>query len=199
VNLSAEDHVRLSALIAGRAPRNGRFRTVAVDGRGASGKTAFARHLGALVPGLTVVNGDDWFEPLAGEGAWGAFNEDRFARDVIGPLARGDDSYVQQTYDFEQGGLTPAGQVDTAGGVIVERCFSFALPVDWDLRIWVETPREVCLQRGIARDLMPAERVRRVWSTVWQPAEDAYIAGRRPLDEADVVIDGTVAFEEQVS
>ena len=116
------------ALIAARSPRNGRFHALAVDGRGGSGKTELARHLSTLLPGFAVVNGDDWFEPLAGDGPWGEFNEQRFAHDVIGPLARGDDAYVQQAYDFELGGLTPARQVGTAGGVIVETVLRVRAP-----------------------------------------------------------------------
>ncbi len=86
-----------------------------------------------------------------------------------------------------------------AGGVFVlERCFSFALPVTWDLKIWVETPREVCLERGTEREVFPDDRGRRVWEQVWQPREDAYIGEQRPQEAADLILDGTRPWSDQL-
>ncbi|WP_448616355.1 hypothetical protein [Modestobacter sp. URMC 112] len=61
-----------------------RPRIVAVDGRGASGKSTLAARLGALVPASAVVHTDDlaWHEPLFG---WGHL----LADDVLRPLREG--------------------------------------------------------------------------------------------------------------
>ena len=85
-------------------------------------------------------------------------------------------------------------------GVVVERCFGFGLNVDWDVRIWVETPRSSCLTRGIERVTSDAfgERVPLAWGTVWQPNEDDYIAVHHPQQSADLVLDGTAPFADQL-
>jgi uridine kinase len=52
--------------------------------------------------------------------------------------------------------------------------------------IWVETPRELCLARGLERD---GEEARPQWEA-WMAAEDAYIAAEQPHEHADVVVRG---------
>ena len=32
--------------------------------------------------------------------------------------------------------------------------FRFDFDLDWDIKIWVEAPKEVCLERGLARENM---------------------------------------------
>jgi uridine kinase len=179
-------------------PKNGRFYTVAIDGRGGSGKTRLAALLSVRLPGFLIINGDDYFEPLQGESAWGEFNEHRFEVDVLDPIQRGSNHIVYQPYDFEHGALRARQEEVINQGICIERCFSLGFPIDWDLKIWVETPKEVCLSRGIARELMPRDRVIAVWEQVWQPREDQYIETIRPTELADQVIDGTRPFEDQI-
>lgn len=54
------------------------------------------------------------------------------------------------------------------------------------LTIWVETPRELCLARGLERD---GEGMRAQWEA-WMAEEDAYIARERPHEHADVILRG---------
>jgi len=153
-------------------PKNGRFYTVAIDGRGGSGKTQLAEYVSRGLPGFLIINGDDYFEPLDNESAWGGFNEERFETDVIIPIQHGANHIAYQPYDFEQGALCLLQDRVIDQGVCIERCFSIGFPIDWDLKIWVEPPREVCLSRGIARESMPRDRVIAVWEQIWQPRED---------------------------
>jgi uridine kinase len=53
--------------------------------------------------------------------------------------------------------------------------------------IWVETPRELRLRRGLERD---GEAALPLWEQ-WMAAEDDYVARDRPDTRADVVVDGT--------
>jgi uridine kinase len=179
-----------------RPPRNGVYPTVCVDGRGGSGKSTFAELLVAAVPGLALVHGDDYFEPVDDELSWGEFNEMRFDADVLSRLRTGDRRIPVRPYDFPAGRTGPERMVTVERGLVVDRWFSFALDVAWDVRIWVETPAEVCLERGLARDGAVAlgERARLTWETVWQPREDRYIGETSPLETADLVIDGTRPF-----
>lgn len=190
------DPLRLTAVV----PANGRYRTVCIDGRGGSGKTALADHLAALMPDYPVLHGDDYFEPHADEVTWGEFNEDRFDAEVLTPLRTGDPEFTIRPYDFPHDQLGPERVVAVRAGLILERWLSFALPVQWDLRIWVETPAEVCLARGLARDGGQAlgERARLAWETVWQPREEEYIRDFRPMEQADLVLDGARPFADQL-
>ena len=70
--------------------------------------------------------------------------------------------------------------------------------MDWDIKIWVEAPKEVCLERGLARENMPRDRVLKAWQ-IWQSAENEYIVNVKPQEIADIVIDSTKPFEEQLS
>ena len=64
----------------------------------------------------------------------------------------------------------------------------------WDLRVWVEVPVEVALQRGIARDsdmeggAAAAERLHR---DRYQASEEIYIREVDPVARADIVVDNT--------
>jgi uridine kinase len=181
-----------------RPPRNGRFHTIAIDGRGGSGKTHLADYVARLLRRFVVVNGDDYFEPLDEQLSWGDFNETRFTTDVVLPLQHGAATLTYQPYDFEHRVLQQPQQLRLDHGLVVERCFTIGMPIHWDLKIWVETPREACLQRGLARELMPPERVAAVWQQLWQPREDQYIDEVGPQTVADLVIDGTRPFGDQL-
>lgn len=56
------------------------------------------------------------------------------------------------------------------------------------VRVWVEAPYEVRLERGIARD---GEAARATWVDVWMPAEDRYVATDDPVPSAHIIVDGT--------
>lgn len=68
------------------------------------------------------------------------------------------------------------------------------------LGIWVDTPKALCLARGIERELA-AGRARDViekeWDGLWA-SEDDYVRRDKPQRHADIVVDGRRPFEEQV-
>ncbi len=201
-DLGPDDGVvgRVEELLHGVRPRNGAYPTVVVDGRGGSGKTTLAGVLGQRLDGYAVVHGDDYFEPHDHPVTWGDFAEERFDADVLARLRAGDPDLPVQPFDFPNRRLGDVRPVRVDRGVVVERWFGCDLDVPWDLRIWVETPPEVCLERGLGRDggIALGERARLAWTTVWQPREEAWIAERRPQELADLVLDGTRPFEPQL-
>ena len=81
-------------------------------------------------------------------------------------------------------------EVSPHGVVIVEGVYSSRreLASLYDLRIWVECPRELRLSRGLARD---GETARKLWEEDWMPSEDRYLEEHRPLERADAVVSGT--------
>jgi len=193
--------VGLSRLLASRPPRNGAYPTVVVDGRGGSGKSRLGSWLREELPGFVVLNGDDYFEPHDDPITWGDFNEARFDAEVLAALREGRRSIGMRPYSYRLGRVEAPRLVSVVSGVVVERCFGFGLDVDWDVRIWVEAPRSICLTRGIERDTSDklGDRVRLAWEQVWQPREDDYISERRPREVADIVLDGTKPFAEQLT
>src|SRR5690348_6299569 len=96
-----DTYARLATDIAGRAPRLGATRLVAVDGPSGSGKTTFAARLaGAMPAGVTVAVVptdaflDGWGPPLS---VW-----PRLRADVLEPIAAGR-AAAYRTYDWQLG------------------------------------------------------------------------------------------------
>jgi uridine kinase len=58
----------------------------------------------------------------------------------------------------------------------------------YDLTIWVDTPVDVRLRRGVERD---GEQARAKWLEEWIPEEDRYVAAYRLADKVDIVVSGT--------
>ncbi|MFN8158374.1 MAG: hypothetical protein U0R68_13230 [Candidatus Nanopelagicales bacterium] len=190
----------LEGLLARVEPRNAAYPTVVVDGRGASGKTTLADLLADHLDGYAVVHGDDYFEPHDHPVTWGDFAEERFDADVLSRIRAGERAIPVQPFDFPRGRLGEVRPLHVDRGLVVERWFGFGLDAPWDVRIWVETPSSVCLERGLGRDggIALGERARLAWTTVWQPREEAYIAATQPQRRADLVLDGTRPFEPQL-
>ncbi len=180
-------------------PKNGEYITIAIDGRGASGKSALAEFLSQELEEFTIINGDDFFEPHSNEITWGEFNEERFRNEVLLPVRMGLREFPIRLFDFPNGELGQPKQMNIDRGVIIERCYSFELPIDWDVRIWVETPEEICLERGLQREgaKVLGKRAADAWSQIWQPRESRYIAKFQPIQIADFVVAGTQAFEDE--
>lgn len=182
--------------LLGVPPKNGRFYLVAIDGRAGAGKTQFAKHLARFLRGFVFMNGDDYFEPSNDKIVWGSFNDQRFMNDVIEPLKTGN-KFIYRPYDWHKTPPITEEEVTIRTGLCLERCYSFKFDLDWDLKIWIEAPRQLCLERGVAREHLPKETVLKTWSEVWQPLEDEYISAFKPASRADIIIDGMKSFDEQ--
>jgi uridine kinase len=189
--------INLYEQLLAKPPKNELFYSVAVDGRGGSGKSSLIEYLCQLLPSFDLMNGDDYFEPVESDIVWGAFNDARFVDEVIKPLQTGR-TFSYMPYIWDAGGLQSPVEVAVKSGIVIERCFSFGMPIDWDLKIWVETPADVCLTRGIDRELLPTDQVLRAWQGEWQPREDEYIARLDPVRMADIVLNGELDFAQQL-
>ncbi len=179
------------------------YTTIAVDGRGGSGKSTFSRWLSGKLEGFVRSEGDDYYEPIENDLVPGFFNAERFMFDVGTSLKAGHRSLLYLPYTWPGRTELPHRIVPVDRGVIHEGILAFDLPIDWDVKIWVETPREVALQRYFDR----AEELRRSTRTPeqtviagleWARQADEYIARVDPLNTADIVIDGTLPFDQQL-
>lgn len=190
--------VSLSDRIHKQPPRNGKFYLIAIDGRGGAGKSTLTEYIDKLLPDFAILNGDEYFEHDDTTIAFGSFNNKRFHEEVVKPLQQGATSFVYHPYDWHKKPHFQDKRLVIKKGLIVERSFSFNFDLDYDLKIWVETPAKLALQRGQDRDEMPLEQGYRSWKEVWQPQENAHFEKVKPLETADIVIDGTKPFEEQL-
>jgi uridine kinase len=173
---------------------------VAVDGPGGSGKSVLATSLRVMLTGAgvpaSVVAMDDFFLPSAGRSRGGASEKPiggdydwcRLRDQVLEPLRRGQTARYDR-YDWVRDELTDVLEVQPGGVVIVEGVYSSRreLAALYDMRIWVECPRELRLARGLERD---GETARSRWVEDWMPSEDRYIQEHRPRELADVIVNG---------
>ncbi len=179
-------------------PKNSKYYIVAIDGRGGAGKTTLSKYILEKLDGFLVICGDDYFEPIEHPIAWGGYNEERFFKDVIEPIKNGSRDVNFRPYDWDLGKPIEK-KIHISKGVLIDRCYSFSFELDYDLKIWVETPREVTLSRGISRSSMPEVKAEKVWRELWKPLEDRYIQEIKPEDTSDIVIDGTSHFDSQIA
>ena len=64
---------------------------------------------------------------------------------------------------------------------------------DYDVRVWVDAPYDVRLERGVARD---GEEARATWVEGWIPMDERYVERDDPISCAHVVVDGGGPLEE---
>jgi uridine kinase len=161
----------------GRSSRG--FVLVGIGGRGGAGKTTLAH----LIPEAQVVSTDEFWDGAE-------FELSRLRAEVIEPLLR-DETAEYRAFDWESQRLFATPRVVQPRGVIVIEgvCALHTLfRQAYDLRIWVDAPRELRLARGIARD---GEEARRVWETQWMPGEDRYVQRDDPISAAHLIVDGS--------
>jgi uridine kinase len=152
---------------------------VGIGGRGGAGKSALARRF----VGAQVVGTDEFWDGSE-------FELSRLKREVVEPLRRGEqarfrgfDWDAKQLFEHERV-VRPEGVVVIEGVCALHRMFRDA----YDLRIWVDAPRELRLARGVERD---GEDARRTWEEVWMPGEDRYIERDDPISAAHLIVDGS--------
>jgi uridine kinase len=149
---------------------------VGIGGHGGAGKTTLSH----AIPNATVVGTDEFWD---GSG----FELTRLRREVFDPLVGGTAARFA-SFDWvlrEARGervVEPTGVVVVEGVCALHRMFRD----DYDLRIWVEAPREVRLARGLTRD---GQDARRIWEEVWMPMEDRYVVRDDPVAAADLVVE----------
>jgi uridine kinase len=155
-----------------------RTRLVGIDGAGGAGKSTLAATLSEK-----IVVTDDFVT-----GPWQWYDFDRLRRDVIDPLLRGEPAHYQRM-DWTDGQLKDWHVVEPGGVVVIEGVGALEqrLRDAYDHCIWVETPREICFERGLARD---GEAALPLWEA-WSEKEQRYWAEQRPRDAADEIVDGS--------
>ena len=167
---------------------------VAIDGAGGSGKTSLAGDVARQLDDCLVVHGDDFYRPMsdavrrrldAEEGYRHYFDWRRLQAQVLVPLSA-ERPARYQAYDWASSHLGSWHEVAPGGLVIVEGVYSARpeLAPVYDHIVFVDAPREICLERLRARGSSTE------WTPRWRAAEDYYLAATRPIARAGLVVKG---------
>ncbi len=167
----------------------GALRIVGIDGPAGSGKSTLAAAI-AEATGAPIVGIDDfvgWTDLDPRGKTWWP----RLEAEVLGPfLAGASIAYHRRDWHGDPEGIgvlpsptviaTPGPLLILEGVSVTRRAIAGRLAV----RVWVEAPWNVRLERGLARD---GEAMREHW-LVWQELESAFFALDGTRDRADVVL-----------
>ncbi|PGS26023.1 uridine kinase [Bacillus cereus] len=170
---------------------------IGVDGCGEAGKSTLANKIKNKFSTVTIVHMDDFYLPSAQivnehptkKSVGADFDWKRLLQEVLEPIRNGIEGCYKR-YDWETDSLAEAHTVPANGIVIIEGVYATRqeLAEMYDLKIWVNCPRETRIKRGIARD---GEAARDMWENNWMVAEDMYVESHKPQEFADFIIDGT--------
>jgi uridine kinase len=185
---------------------------IAVDGPGGGGKTTLARQIAdsfGLDPETHIIHGDDYYEHAemgadVVEGAPAGFNSRRFVQE-IGQLASGALTKTH-IYDFSDHSYIERPSPDPGELIIVEGVKILDLPINWDVKIWVETPRAIRQERFLRspeserkqKGVNQETLLRRF--NLWADDMDEYERTTGVHARNDVtVVDGTANVNDQIS
>jgi len=165
---------------------------IGIDGFGGSGKSTLAKMLKERLENTTVVEMDDFYLPSLRRPDY-----DRVYEQVLNPLAHEVNASYQR-FDWQSDQLAEWHTIQHGGMVIVEGVFSThpAIANPYDLKIWIECPPEIAMERGLHRDLTQYNiDTRTKWANEWLPREKQYKDTQKPHELADVIVDGLKLFE----
>ncbi|ADK05373.1 TPA: uridine kinase family protein [Bacillus anthracis] len=170
---------------------------IGIDGCGGAGKSTLANKIKSNFSTVTIVHMDDFYLPSAkivndnptNKSIGADFDWKRLLKEVLNPISNGLEGRYKR-YDWEKDSLVGSHIVPAGGIVIIEGVYATRqeLAGMYDLKIWVNCPRETRIKRGIARD---GEAARDMWENNWMVAEGMYVESHKPHEFADFIIDGT--------
>jgi uridine kinase len=172
---------------------------IAIDGRGGAGKSSLARALVARLARSAHIE-HDWFHlPKAQVVDAHRFDHARLISEVIVPFRSGTSKLSFRRYNWGYLADKPDGFHDDLTTIedkeilIIEGCETLhkSLVCHLDLSIWVDTPPQVALERGIRRDIdeykLDPDSVNAAWRE-WSVWESESLARDDRRARADLMI-----------
>ena len=184
----AAEHETLAAMLGtvgdgvrAQCPPDGmQTRVIAVDGLGGAGKSSFAVHLSSSLGGAEIAHTDDfasWDNPVD----WWPDLIERLSYRCPGIALRGSSARSGEATTAAGGGAT--GRLRDPGRRTSSRV---AFRPFLTYSVWIETPPELRLPRGLERD---GDEARGQWES-WMAEEERYAATERPAENVDLVVGG---------
>ena len=182
--------------------RQGVCLLVVIDGLGGAGKSTLTQLLEQRLKNLgwtvAVVKHDDFYLPSdqresqQARAIGGDFDWKRLRDQVLIPVKEGRSAYYQR-YDWGTDALAEWHTISASDVVFVEGVYTMRCELTdfYDLKIWVECPRTIRLDRGIERD---GERARTIWEQDWMQKEDYYVKTHLPHERADLSVSGATSY-----
>jgi uridine kinase len=165
---------------------------IAIDGRGGSGKSTLAEKIAQNFK-TQIIKTDDFItfykpEEITDKDYY--WDKSRFIQDVLIPLKNKQD-FQYDICRWKTGELVREEKIDLQNELIIIEGLH-ALHQDllnfYDLKIWVNTPLEVSLERGKVRDLQKGkENIDELWN-FFVPVQEKYISEHKPDQKADLVV-----------
>ncbi len=165
---------------------------IAIDGPGGSGKSFFLEKLCSVLKIYDIVHFDDFYLPeYDPEIAGSNFDWRRLIDQVLSPFVK-HISCKYQFFDWNINKLDGWKEIDPKKYLVIDGVTSGRLELRKYLNfiIFIETPPEIRLRRGIERD---GENYRNIWVNEWMPNESRYFNSdvHKTKSICDLVVDGT--------
>ena len=193
----AQLEIDFPKVLSSKRPKVGDTVFIAIDGQGGSGKSTLAALLSRKL-NAQVVRTDDfasWDNPLD----WWPLVVER----IFMPIKSGAKtlSYPRSEW-WDKHNPGPMMDQPVTNPMILEGVSASRKEFrDYlSLIFFVDTPKELCLQRGLERDAETGhtrEALISMWEG-WFEAEDRYMERDKPKMYADFVLDGTKPFDQQI-
>lgn len=196
--MATEDRINIREVLSSKQPKAGQTKFIAIDGHGGSGKSTLADLLSKKL-NAEIIHTDDfasWDNPLN----WWPLA----IQCVFEPIAKGAKTlnYPRSKW-WKNHYPKPVVNQPITDIMILEGVSSLRKEFrDYiSLGIYVDAPTDLCLKRGVEKDTgtnKTKEELTQIWQK-WLVSEDKYLERDQPQSYADIVIDGTKPFEEQVA
>lgn len=172
--------------------KNKKLVLVGIDGPCASGKTTLAAKLAEALE-AQVIHTDDFFLPFEMKTSarlsqpGGNIHYERFCRETANGIESGK-PFEYGVYRCSEGRIAEKKTVVPEGIIIIEGSYSLhpSMGVDYDLRVFVEAPVEVRLERILERN---GKEKLEVFKEKWIPLENKYFEHFGIKEKCDVLIE----------
>lgn len=182
--------MNIAGLIADKPPKVGTIKFIGIDGHGGSGKSTFAETLAKQL-NATLIHTDD-FASHQVPFEW----QQKLIDAVFNPIISGAKTlnYMPSKW-WADHHPKPVSDLPVTPIMIIEGVSALRQEFRQYLSfgIYVDTPAETCLARGLERDKDNGESLEHItaqWMD-WIKAEKQYMQRDDPQAFADIIIDGT--------